>query len=419
MVTIGTRIAMAPEDQLSPSMSIFEDKDQTSLFKVLSDDVKGKAYFERKEANTRVNESVTKIQEEKCVVEGEENSTSLTIVFQPKLDKVCSLRDSAVLHIIQRVAKYANDGRDTAKGAVEAWRTANTKILQDKAKTRCVGKCRDLWKQLEKQKAQVTSIREENTHYMNNLTKEDQGKGTMRCPTRRIIEEEEDELNNVGRYGAGNAINKTAHRFSGLATEGTFDDLEENENKSCQEKTAITSKEDKQEGSSRAPAGNEEAECKDADTADHLIEVKCPYGSPLTIQTECESSDGEDTLGSADVLTDNEINALSMSDDICAVQRSTIDFAFAIIDCDVVLVDITLMQSLILVAEKVINGKVFKVPVLRPSLKRGESTRSISSHIAKVSAKVSKRASKKMNAIQRAIAKVDKHRQRQRLITSQ
>lgn len=415
MVTMRTRIAMAPEGQLSPSMSMFEDKDQSSLFKALSDDVKEKAYFEQEEAKTRalelaaqkVNKSVINIQEEKCAVEGEESSTptttsrmEATVPPQSRLDKLSALKDSAVLNTIERVAKYANDGKNPAKGPVEAWRTADTKILQEKAKTRCAGMCRELWTRLEKQKKQVMGIRLENTHYMNNLSKEEQEKGSRKRFFRRsVIKEEEDESKNT---------------FSGTATQGTFDEQEENENEFCLQKTAIVEEEDVERSSAEVPKRSEDAECKDTDNAENLIEVKCPYGSPLTIETECESSDGEDTLGFTDVLTDNDINVLSTSDDICAVQRSTIDFALAIIDCDVVLVDITLMQSLILVAEKAIHGKVFKAPVRRPALNRGESTRSIGSHIAKVSAKVSRRATTKMNAIQRAIAKVDNHRRKQR-----
>merc|ERR1711956_85281 len=113
---------------------------------------------------------------------------------------------------------------------------------------------------------------------------------------------------------------------------------------------------DKQEKSIGLGNGSEINDQREIDGPAVLIELKSPHGSPLTIETVCESSDGEDTIGSTDVLTDTEINALSMSDDICAVQRSTIDFALAIIDCDVVLVDIDIMQSLILAAESAING---------------------------------------------------------------
>jgi len=478
MVTMHTRIAIAPEDPAGELLSsIFEDEKQTSLFKALSADAKEKVNFEKEEVKGEKqlvsvpqndNASTTAIQknnaedeksnksqsrsteasgkveeytmEEKnndnaeanrsndiskpVEVEEVEESTNLPLTednISSRVDDLCNLRDCAVLGVVQRVAMYASDGKNNAKGVVDAWRTANTKPLQQKAKIRCVKKCQDLWKQLEKQKKQVLCIRQENTHYMNNLSKQESGKDKM-LSKNSIIEEEEYESKDLCDTGEID----THHQRPVSRMEDFFTDIvtletsyEEGEGEQTSESIMVAdSKEavnntDKQEKSIGLGNGSEINDQREIDGPAVLIELKSPHGSPLTIETVCESSDGEDTIGSTDVLTDTEINALSMSDDICAVQRSTIDFALAIIDCDVVLVDIDLMQSLILVAETAIKGKVFKAPVPRSTqpLRRVASARTLTTKIAK-------RATRKMNAIQRAIAKVDQHRQRQRLISS-
>jgi len=478
MVTMGTRIAIAPEDPaVELQSSILEDKDQTSLFKALSDDGKDKAKLEREEAedakaqvtaqytsqsaiaiqnndNAEVDksnnvqsesfemEAVEKVEEcsvrEKNNGDAEDNmsynksqpveiegATNALLtedkVLHSKIDDLCNLRDCAVLSVIQRVSRYVSDGKKNAKGAVDAWRTASTKALQEKAKIRCARKCKELWAQLEKQKTQVRSIRNENTHYMNNLTKEDQGKDRM-LSKNSIIEEEEHEIKGVGDCGGlvtpeQRTDSRIDEFFSDIATQPTPEEEKENEQQSklimVTDSKESVGNHGKQKELTGLANGNEIDDEKKIDSSEELIEVKCPYGSPLTIETVCESSDGEDTIGSTDVLTEIEVNALSMSDDICAVQRSTIDFALAIIDCDVVLVDIGVMQNLILVAETAIKGKVFKAPIPKPTtpLMRVASARTLTSKIAK-------RAGRKMNAIQRAILKVDKHRQRKRFMVA-
>jgi len=483
-----TRISIAPDNPVGELVSsIFGDKNQTSLFKALSDDAKDMAKFEQEKISVaqNTNESTTAIQKnnaeddksnnaqprsfglestgkaEECAteessngateddttnstiktveIEGAKESTNVPLtedkVLYSRVDVICNLRDCAVLDVVQRVAKYASDGKNNAKGVVDAWRAANTKPLQQKAKIRCARKCKELWNQLEKQKKQVLCIRHENTHYMNNLSKQEDDRDNM-LQKNSIIEEEECEFGDTGEIDIleQRPVSRMEDFFTSTATpetsypETSYEEGHQGEQKSDEEGQgeqksepimSTDSQEDvnnteKREEPIELANGSQVGDQKEIDSNEELIEVKSPYGSPLTIETVCESSDGEDTIGSADVLTETEINALSMSDDICAVQRSTIDFALAIIDCDVVLVDIALMQTLISVAETAIEGKVFKVPVPRPTqpLRRVASARTLTTKIAK-------RASRKMNAIQRAIAKVDKHRQRQRLIASQ
>jgi len=443
MFSIGTRIGMAPEN--SEKQLSFKRR-QGSLFGVISNISRERkdSDFATRDArqNTTNDENLNNTQSnaiateagykmEKC---GESDTTHSKPTerehgeeeiprteaqeMQSRVDDLCGLRDSVALSVIQRVAKYASDGRNNANAAVVAWRNANTKQLQVKAKTRCARICRELWEQLEKQKKQVTSIRHENTHFMNNLSRDEQGKKiALEQSHQSIMEEEEFQLPDT--------VDKQA--FNSIVEPATFEEEEETKQEfsaamsmdmDCKESgytTHLTGEACKHDASIEPSNGSEVAAHEEEDV-ERFIEVKSPYGSPLTIDTACESSDGEDTLGSADVLTANEVNDLSFSDNICAVQQSTIDFALAIIDCDVVLLDIEVMQSLILVAEKAINGKVFKAPVPRPVLrKKSSSSYVFGSQIATVKARVSVRAVKKMNAIQRAIAKVDKHRQKQRL----
>jgi len=472
-----TRISIAPDNPVGELVSsIFGDKNQTSLFEALSDDAKDMAKFEQEKVSVaqNTNESTTGIQKnnaeddksnnaqprsfglestgkaEECAteessngateddttnstiktveIEGAKESTNVPLtedkVLYSRVDELCNLRDCAVLAVVQRVAKYASDGKNNAKGVVDAWRAANTKPLQQKAKIRCARKCKELWNQLEKQKKQVVCIRHENTHYMNNLSKQEYDRDNM-LSKNSIIEEEECEFGDTGEIDIleQRPVSRMEDFFTRTATpETSYPETSYEEGQGEQKSEPIMSTDsqedvnntEKREEPIELANGSQVGDQKEIDSNEELIEVKSPYGSPLTIETVCESSDGEDTIGSADVLTETEINALSMSDDICAVQRSTIDFALAIIDCDVVLVDIALMQSLISVAETAIEGKVFKVPVPRPTqpLRRVASARTLTTKIAK-------RASRKMNAIQRAIAKVDKHRQRLRLIASQ
>jgi len=469
MVTLQTRIAIAPENPAGELVSsIFGDKNQASLFKALSHDIKKMANFKQKEVNDATPhvsvaqnaiESTTVIQKnnaqdeksnnaqprsfglestgkvEECATEEKSNGAAGGIdgakessnvpltednILSSRVDDLCNLRDCAVLNVVQRVAKFVSDGKKDAKGVVDAWRTANTKPLQQKAKIRCARKCKDLGKQLEKQKKQVLSIRQENTHYMNNLSKQEHGKDIMLSRNNIIEEEEEIEFGDSGEIDIleQRPVSRMEDFFTSSAMAETS--YEEGDGEHTSEPIMPTdSKEgventEKREESSELANISEIVDQKDIDSSQELIEVKSPNGSPLTIETVCESSDGEDSIGSTDVLTDTDINELSMSKDICAVQRSTIDFALAIIDCDVVLVDIALMQSLISIAETAIEGKVFKAPVPRPTqpLRRVASARTLTTKIAK-------RASRKMNAIQRAIAKVDKHRQRQRLSSAQ
>lgn len=432
MFSIGTRIGMAPEH--SEKQLSFKRR-QGSLFGVISN-IRENAFRERKDSdfatrdarqdttndenlnNTQSNAIATEVgyKMEKCgesdithskATEKEDGEEEIPRTeaqeMQSRVDDLCGLRDSVALSVIQRVAKYASDGRNNANAAVVAWRNANTKQLQVKAKTRCSRICRELWEQLERQKKQVISIRNENTHYMNNLSRDEQGKKIALEQSHQSIMEEEE-------FQPPDTVDKQG--FNSIVEPAMSMDMD------CKESgytTHLTSEACKHDASIEPSNGSEVAAHEEEDV-ERFIEVKSPYGSPLTIDTACESSDGEDTLGSADVLTANEVNDLSFSDDICAVQQSTIDFALAIIDCDVVLLDIEVMQSLILVAEKAINGKVFKAPVPRPVLrKKSSSSNLFGSQIATVKARVSVRAVKKMNAIQRAIAKVDKHRQKQRL----
>jgi len=447
MVSIGTRIGMSPEH--SEKQLSFKRR-QGSLFGVLSN-IRENACRERKDSDfatrdarqdTTNDENLNNAQSNAIATEvgykmdkcGESDTTQSKPTerehgeeeiprteaqeMQSRVDDLCGLRDSVALSVIQRVAKYASDGRNNANAAVVAWRNANTKQLQVKAKTRCARICRELWEQLEKQKKQVISIRHENTHFMNNLSRDEQGKKiALEQSHQSIMEEEEFQLPDTVDKQVFNSIVEPATSEEEEETKQEFSaamsmDMDCKESGYTNHLTGEACKHD----ASIEPSNGSEVAAHEEEDVERFIEVKSPYGSPLTIDTACESSDGEDTLGSADVLTANEVNDLSFSDNICAVQQSTIDFALAIIDCDVVLLDIEVMQSLILVAEKAINGKVFKAPVPRPVLrKKSSSSYVFGSQIATVKARVSVRAVKKMNAIQRAIAKVDKHRQKQRL----
>ena len=242
---------------------------------------------------------------------------------------------------------------------------------------------------------------------MNNLAREDREKVLQSS----IIEEEEEETMDLCTHSESDITLKACN---------DTDKVEESKSPALYvdrvdgpdvvDESNITFQDEQKASSTSA----DETEVARPDSMEHMTEVKFPNSSPSTIDTESLSSNGDnDSLGSADVLSDTEINALSMSDDICAIQRSTIDFALAIIDCDVVLVDIDIMQLLILAAESAISGLVFKA-VERPVMRRANSVKVFQAHIATVS----KQASKKMNAIQRAIAKVDKHRQKQQMISS-
>lgn len=424
MLNISGRIAISPEPDLpaeGASSPTHPRSNRKPFISALFEGRKDKIFVNNEGTNTRT--IATEGEAKSCdASEDDELKTSQTNpdesevdeeltddqkLIKSKVNDLRNLRDCVALRIIERVAKFANNGRNTAKGPIEAWQNANTQGLQEKARSRCAGKCRELWEKMEKQKSQVMAIRLENTHFMNNLAREDRENALQSS----IIEEEEEET-----------MDLCTHSESDITVKACNDTDEVEESKSpalyvdrvdgpdVVDESNNTFEDERKASSTSA----DETEVARPDSMEHMTEVKFPNSSPSTIDTESLSSNGDnDSLGSADVLSDTEINALSMSDDICAIQRSTIDFALAIIDCDVVLVDINIMQSLILAAESAINGLVFKA-VERPVMRRANSAKVFQAHIATVS----KRASKKMNAIQRAIAKVDKHRQKQRMISS-
>jgi hypothetical protein len=417
MLNISGRIAISPEPDLpaeGASSPTYSRSNRKPFISALFEGRKDKTIVNNEGTNTRTiategeakscdASEVKTAQSNPDESEVDEELTEDQKLIKSKVNDLRNLRDCVALRIIERVAKFANNGRNTAKGPIEAWQNANTQALQEKARSRCAGKCRELWEKMEKQKSQVMAIRLENTHFMNNLAREDREKALQSS----IIEEEEEET-----------MDLCTHSESDITVKACNDTDEVEESKSPAlyvdrvdgDESNIISEDERKASSASA----DETEVARRDSMEHMTEVKFPNSSPSTIDTESLSSNGEnDSLGSADVLSDTEINALSMSDDICAIQRSTIDFALAIIDCDVVLVDIDIMQSLILAAECAINGLVFKA-VERPVMRRANSAKVFQAHIATVS----KRASKKMNAIQRAIAKVDKHRQKQRMISS-
>jgi len=417
MVNIVNRIAIAPNVSQGGS-STYHEMTRKGLINTFFDSKNNRGFFEKGKAEMRKTKSteetkscgdaeddeLEKIQTGPDESEIVDDLTDEEKAFDSKLNDSRHLRDSVALSILERVAKFANNGRNTAKGPIDAWRNASTRALQEKAKARCAGKCRELWEKMEKQKSQVMAIRLENSHYMHNLAREDREKALQSS----IIEEEEEETKDVcASEKPCDHMNEVDER---KPPADVVESMESEDSGESAEKSDTTLENDNRVLTRTA----EKNEVARPNSMEELTEVKCPNSSPSTIDTESLSTDGDnDSIGSADVLTDTEINALSMSDDICAIQRSTIDFALAIIDCDVVLVDIDLMQSLILAAERAINGVVFKT-VQRPIMKRTASTKMIQAHIATVS----KRASSKMNAIQRAIAKVDKHRQKQRSVVS-
>jgi len=419
MVNIGNRISVAPDVPAEGvSSPAYHETNRKSLINSFFESRRERSFFERGKTDNRKTENTGETKSCDDAEDGElkkiqtspdesdlaEELTNDEKSFESKLNDLRHLRDCVALSVLARVAKFVHNGRNTAKGPIEAWRNASTKALQEKARLRCAGKCRELWEKMEKHKSQVMAIRLENTHYMNNLAREDREKALQSS----IIEEEEEET--MDFCSSEKSCSDTNEMDESKPPANCAVCVESSESAENAEKSDCTLENDDRAISKRLPK-NEVAR---HDSMEQLTEVKCPNSSPSTIDTESLSTDGDnDSIGSADVLTDTEINALSMSDDICAIQRSTIDFALAIIDCDVVLVDIDTMQSLILAAERAINALVFKA-VQIPAVKRTNSAKVIQSHIATVS----KRASSKMNAIQRAIAKVDKHRQKQRLVVS-
>jgi len=427
MLNISGRIAISPEPDLSAegaSSPTYPRSNRKPFISALFEGRKDKIFVNNEGTNTTTiatageakscdaseDDELRTAQMNPDETEVDDELTDDQKLIKSKVNDLRNLRDCVALRIIERVAKFTNNGRNTAKGPIEAWQNANTQALQEKARSRCAGKCRELWEKMEKQKSQVMAIRLENTHFMNNLAREDREKALQSS----IIEEEEEETMDFCTHSESDTTVKACN---------DTDDVEESKPPALHadrvdgvdgpdvvDESNITFEDERKASSTSA----DETEVARPDSMEHMTEVKFPNSSPSTIDTESLSSNGDnDSLGSADVLSDTEINALSMSDDICAIQRSTIDFALAIIDCDVVLVDIDIMQSLILAAESAINGLVFKA-VERPVMRRANSAKVFQAHIATVS----KRASKKMNAIQRAIAKVDKHRQKQRMISS-
>jgi len=421
---MGTGVADKPSIPNDNSSSVLEELTGNEMNFLGSESMKDTKSFEEN------NEIPTNLSNDSNGnLEIEEKVAPSLDAFQVRINDALKNRDDTIVNLVQRVAKFANDGKNTAKGVEEAWRSADTNALREKAKRKCATKCKDLWNQLEKQKLQVICIKRENVHYMGKLSIQDfvnkrprSGRASANSLSLNssIIEEDETEsemnLNASSSFFEKEEVveeekcdkNQPTEQKSGEELEEMFPALkkslsfEPKENGSCKEREML------KESKSTDDIG------KFKNNISTIFEEKSEEARrPMTVESESGSIEGEEGLSFfSDSSVDPRNSPVNMkrpstTERAHAFHLTKIDFALAITECDVVLLDIELMQSLILGAETAIKGSA---PIRKPLLKRVSSAKR-AKRIASRFGVVSRQASMKMKAIKRAVAQVDKHRQ--------
>jgi len=421
---------------------ILEKKD--SCLSVVSADDKMSFSRQEHEANTASNSTFAQRESEKT-------SPSLAEI-QLKLNETLSRRDSAILNLIQRVARFANEGKNTARGIEEAWKSADTNVSREKVKRRCAIKCRDLWNQLEKQKVQVTCFRQQNAHYMgkvsmNSITVKPTRSAkafSVRLNINTIKEENEDAEDDInvssstiekeeGGEECGGDINLIEQKSSDmqdfnpdLSGSLSFEQQQEwlaqgtNEFETSENSLNDEMPTENAENIFRRPSTTGSLERRRPSTAESLELRRAFTSESLESQrpstTEAQIGSRSDRLYFAGQMGESQnsltrVKSVSASDKARAFHFTKIDFALAVVECDAALLDIELMQSLILTAETAIKGSA---PARSPILQRVPSAKKIASRFNLFSSQ----ASMKMKALKRAVAQVDKHRG-QRVIPTQ
>jgi len=396
--------------------------------------------------------------------------------IQLKINETLNTRDAAILSTIQRVARFANEGKNTARGIEEAWKSADTNVAREKVKHRCATKCKDLWNQLEKQKLQVTGLRQQNAYYlgnvsMNNITVKPTRSASfaVRLNTNTIkaiqegIDGAEDDDDDVKSNIVGmEEGDEECGEDMSIIEQQSSDVQDFNTNLSG----SLSFEKQHQEWLAQGTEGfetteitpNDEIAIKNASRVfrrpsttgvldrrrSYMTESQESQEIRLSSTSESFEARRPSTTGSrrasrserlyfAGQMDESQnsptrVKSVSASDKARAFHFTKIDFALAVVECDTALLDIELMQSLISTAETAIKGMApMRRPVLqqrvrsvnKPALRsvNKPALRSVNKTPSRFNL-FSSQASMTIKALKRAVTQVDNHRG-QRVVPSQ